>query len=415
MNTVTLRRIASFALAILMLAAVVGCGGDGSKSGGKAALDGEVKLEAVDVSGKTVLMTSANSASTLSVPAAMSTMDTEFTARDKDVGYEQSTATVIEFQGTTAKISGEGAKFNDGDITITADGTYIVSGTLDDGTIFIDAPETAKVQLVFDGVTIKSSDFAAIFVKKADKVFITLNEGKVNTLTDGVIYTLTEENSVVDGEQRNVDAVIFSRSDLTINGTGTLNIIGNYKHAVVSKDDLVITGGTLNVSAPNGGLYGRDSVKIGGGTISVTSGTDGIRADNNTRSDRGFVYIDGGSIVISAGSDGIQAATAIFIEGGTTLLSAQKRPLKCGYVAMINGGTLAGLGGEFDCPVGNTSPQPNVLFMMNTPVGENAPLAIAQNGETTSIATFKSLRPASVLFFTTPELAGDTEYALYTG
>jgi hypothetical protein len=177
----------------------------------------------------------------------------------------------------------------------------------------------------------------------------------------------------------------------------------------------VITGGTLNVSAPNGGLYGRDSVKIGGGTISVTSGTDGIRADNNTRSDRGFVYIDGGSIVISAGSDGIQAATAIFIEGGTTLLSAQKRPLKCGYVAMINGGTLAGLGGEFDCPVGNTSTQPNVLFMMNTPVGENAPLAIAQNGETTSIATFKSLRPASVLFFTTPELAGDTEYALYTG
>ena len=246
-------------------------------------------------------------------------------------------------------------------------------------------------------------------------MFITLNEGKVNTLTDGVIYTLTEENSVVDGEQRNVDAVIFSRSDLTINGTGTLNIIGNYNHAVVSKDDLVITGGTLNVSAPNGGLYGRDSVKIGGGTISVTSGTDGIRADNNTRSDRGFVYRFGGSMSFPPAPTEYQAATRNIYRRRHHAAIGTEAPAQmrlCGNDKRRYAGRV---GGEFDCPVGNTSTQPNVLFMMNTPVGENAPLAIAQNGETTSIATFKSLRPASVLFFTTPELAGDTEYALYTG
>lgn len=413
MKKVLLKRIASYALAVFMLAAAFGCGNESGDGGGGALLDGEVKLEEIDVSGKTVLVSSSQSASTLAVPSAMSAMDTEYTARDKDIGYDEATATKIELQGTTAKITGEGAKVNGGDITILADGTYIVTGTLDDGTIFVDAPDTAKIQLVFAGVTIKCSDFAAIFVKEADKVFITLAEGTVNTLTDGVIYTLTEENSVVAGEQKNVDAVIFSRADLTINGTGTLNVIGNYKHAVVSKDDLVITGGTINVTAPNGGLYGSDSVKIGGGTISVSAGSDGIRADNNTRSDRGFVYIDGGSIVISAGSDGIQAATAIFIEGGTTLLSAQKRPLKCGYVAQINGGTLAGFGTEFDCPVGSTSSQPNVVFMLTPPVGENDSIALAKSGETKSIATFKSLRPASVLFFTTPGLESGAEYALY--
>lgn len=416
MKTVTLRRIASFALALFTFAAAAGCSGeDGTNGGGKAALDGEVKLEAIDVSGKTVLATSSKSGATLSVPAAMSAMDTEFTARDKDVGYEQSTATIIELQGTTAKISGEGANFTDGDITITKEGSYVLSGTLDDGTIFIDADETAKIQLVFNGTTVKCSDFAAIFVKKADKVFVTLNEGTVNTVTDGVVYTLTEANSVVDGDQKNVDAVIFSRCDITFNGTGTLNIVGNYKHAVVTKDDLVITGGILNVSAPNGGLYGSDSVKIGGGTISVNAGSDGIRADNNTRSDRGFVYIDGGNIAVSAGSDGIQAATAIFIEGGTTLLSAQKRPFKCGYVAQINGGTVAGLGTEFDCPIGNTSAQSNVIFTIGSPVSENTALAVGKNGETVSIATFKSLRSATVLFFTAPDMAAETEYALYVG
>lgn len=416
MKTDIIRRFATFALASILLIASAGCSGSNNKNGnGTAVLEDGVKLEAVDVSGKTLLLTSSQSASTLPVPATHATMDTEFTARDKDVGYEQSTATTIKLDGATANISGTGAEFSDGDIKITAEGTYVFSGTLDDGTIFVEAEDTAKVQLVFDGVTVKCSDFAALFIKEADKVFITLNEGKINTLTDGVLYTLTEANSVVDGEQKNVDAVIFSRSDLSINGTGTLNVVGNYKHAIVSKDDLVITGGILNVSAPNGGLYGSDSVKIGGGIISVTAGSDGIRADNNAETDRGFVYIDGGSIAISAGSDGIQAASAIFIEGGTTLLSAVKRPVKCGTVAMINGGTLAALGGEFDCPVGDSSTQPNVLFAIGSTIKENTPLAVAQNGETVSLATFKTLRPATVLFFTTPGITAGTEYALYNG
>lgn len=408
-------RFATFALALLMLIASAGCSGDNNNGGNAAVLEGGVKLEAVDVSGKTLLLTSSQAASTLAVPAALATMDTEYTARDKDVGYEQSTATTIKLDGATANISGAGAEFADGDIKITAEGTYVFSGMLDDGTIFVEAADTAKVQLVFDGVTVKCSDFAAIFIKEADKVFITLNEGKINSLTDGVLYTLTEKNSVVDGDQKNVDAVIYSRSDLTINGSGTLNVVGNYKHAVVSKDDLVITGGILNISAPNGGLYGSDSVKIGGGYISVTSGSDGIRADNNAETDRGFVLIDGGSIAISAGSDGIQAASAIFIKGGTTLLSAVKRPIKCGSVAMIDGGTVAALGGEFDCPVGDSSAQPNILFPFGSAIKENTPLAVAANGETVSIATFKSLRPATVLFFTTPGITAGTEYSLYNG
>ena len=150
------------------------------------------------------------------------------------------------------------------------------------GRIMINAGENDKVKLVLKDATINCSDYSPIYVAAADKVFITL-VGE-NTLSDGQSYTLSTNDA-------NVDSTIFSRSDLTLNGTGTLNITASYKHAICSKDDLIITGGTYNLTAVGGGVYGKDCVKIASGIFNLKTGSDGIQSDNAEDAGRGYIYI----------------------------------------------------------------------------------------------------------------------------
>ena len=128
---------------------------------------------------------------------------------------------------------------------------YVLSGALSDGRIVVEATDQDKIQLVFDGVSVHSGDGPAVYVKQANKVFVTLAEGTSNTLSDSATYTLEEGTD-------EPNAALFSKDDLTINGTGSLEVAGSYAHAVNSKDDLVITGGTLTVTAVEDGLRGRD-------------------------------------------------------------------------------------------------------------------------------------------------------------
>jgi len=242
-------------------------------------------------------------------------VDTEFTSRDLDSSYEESESTQITLDGSNVTITGDGATESNGVITITAEGTYIFTGTLSDGQIVLEAADTDKVQIVLNGVTIHNSDSAAIYVKSADKVFITLAADTVNTLTDGSSYVQTDENTV--------DGVIFSKSDLTFNGTGTLNITATYKHAVVSKDDLVITGGTYNITAASDSLKSNDAIKISDGIIHIDSSNgQGITAKNDEDSTQGYVFISGGTINITNCTEGIEG-TAIIIVGGTINITAQ--------------------------------------------------------------------------------------------
>ena len=207
-------------------------------------------------------------------------IDIEFSSRDLDVGYEENAATKIALDGAEVSLSGAGASYADGVVTIFAEGTYLVSGTLTDGQLVVDAADTDKIQLVLGGASITCKDHAALFVKQADKVFVTLAQGTENFLQSGAVYTLEEEDS-------NVDGVVFSRADLTFNGNGKLTINAAYKHAVVSKDDLVITGGTYEITAAKGGLYGKDCVKIADGTFLLETGTDGIQASIAEEEGRG--------------------------------------------------------------------------------------------------------------------------------
>lgn len=236
-------------------------------------------------------------------------IDTSFSSRDLDMGYEESTASKINLNGNQVSIQGNGASYSDGIITISSEGTYLLSGTLDNGRIVVNVPDTQKVQLVLKGADIYCEDNAAIFVQQADKVFITLDSGTQNTLSSGSSYNLGEDDS-------NVDGVVFSRADLTFNGTGKLTIDAQYQHAVVSKDDLVITGGEYVITAAGGGLYGKDCVKIADGTFTIDSGTDCIQSSNAEEASRGYVYLAGGTYTLTAGTDGIQAETVLLIDGG---------------------------------------------------------------------------------------------------
>ena len=198
-------------------------------------------------------------------------MDFDYSDRDKDASYDAAAATKIALSGAGATIEGEGAFAEGSTVTISAAGTYVVSGELADGALVVNATDQDKVQVVLAGASIRNADGAALEVRQADKVFVTLAEGSQNTLADGAEYALTE------GEDE-PNAALFSKGDLTINGTGALTVEGNYRHGVNSKDDLVVTGGAITVTAVEDGLRGKDCVKIADGSFTVTAGGDGVKS-----------------------------------------------------------------------------------------------------------------------------------------
>lgn len=192
-------------------------------------------------------------------------------------------------------------------ITITKEGTYVLSGALSEGQIVVDV-DSAKVQLVLDNADITCASSAAIYVKNADKTFITLAEGSENILMNTAEYEAIDDN--------NIDAVIFSKDDLTLNGKGTLTINSEYGHGIVSKDDLKLVGGTCNITAKNHALSGKDSVRIAAGTYNLTSGKDGIHSENADDEEKGFVYIASGDFTIESTGDGIDASYVVQIDDG---------------------------------------------------------------------------------------------------
>ena len=250
----------------------------------------------------------ASEGSTAGTIAAESTQSTELSAsitedavsrRDASGEYETNEAVALD---------------PDGDLTITEAGVYILSGSYE-GMILIEAGEEDKVQLVLDNAELTNEDGPAIYVKSADKVFLTAAEGTVNTISDGEDYTLTDGDTTLD-------AAVFSKEDLTINGAGSLTISGNDKHAVVSKDDLVVTAKDLTVTAQNVGLNGKDSVTLSEASVSITAGSDGIRSENGTDADKGFVYVTDSALTIVSGKDGVQAETVFIAENAQLSITA---------------------------------------------------------------------------------------------
>ncbi|MEK5382759.1 carbohydrate-binding domain-containing protein [Niallia sp. FSL W8-0635] len=199
-------------------------------------------------------------------------------------------------------------------VTIRSGGVYVLKGNLDDGQIVVDAPETGNVHLVLNGVDINNSNSSAIFIKEAEDTVITVAEGTKNHVSDGKVYTEDDGS----GEP---NAAIFSKDDLTINGTGILEVDGNYDNGIGSKDDLRIMGGTIKVTAVDDAILGRDLVAIKNGTFDINAGGDGIKS-TNTNKEKGMIAIENGIFSIHSGTDGIQAESSLYIAEGTFHLAS---------------------------------------------------------------------------------------------
>ena len=261
-----------------------------------------------------------------------STIDTEFTDREKSGSYQASEAVKITLNKTTATVSGSGVKADGSTITITEEGVYIVSGTLEDGQIIVDASDSDKVQIVLDGVHINCETNAAIYVREADKVFITLAENSSNTLGGGNEYTQIDDNTV--------DGVIFSKSDLVCNGTGSLTIEADYKHGIVSKDDLVITGGTYKIAAADNGITAKDQIKILNGSFDIDAANSAVKAKNTDDAELGNIYIAGGIFTIEAEQDGFHATGSIVVDDGTITVNSGDDGFHAELDTVIHGGTI---------------------------------------------------------------------------
>lgn len=231
-----------------------------------------------------------------------------FTDRDKSNAYDTAAATTIEWKDDMLYSSSQSVALKDSTAIISHEGTYILQGNAADGQLIIDAPDTAKIQIVLNGLTLYNTNSAPIYVKSSDKVFITLADNSENTLS-------TTEEFVADTDA-NVDGVIFSKADVTLNGNGSLTVNSAQGHGIVSKDDLVITGGNYAVTAGAHALSGKDSIRIAGGTLALQADKDGLHAENTDNVDKGFIYITGGELRITAEGDGVDASNAIAIAGG---------------------------------------------------------------------------------------------------
>ena len=258
--------------------------------------------------GNTTQQTTESSTTTSSSVTETDTSDM-FSDRDKEVGYDESESVTISLADNSSSCESDAVSITENTITIKDEGTYILSGSLSDGMVIVEAEDTDKVQIVLNGVSISNNQSAALYVRSADKVFVTTASGTENTLEhNGSSYTAIDEN--------NIDAAIFSKSDLTLNGEGTLTVTAQEGHGIVSKDDLVLTSGTYVITSASHGLSGKDSVRIANGTYTIVSGKDGIHAQNKDDSSSGFVYLAGGTYTISAGDDGIHAASNVTISDG---------------------------------------------------------------------------------------------------
>ncbi|SDR80102.1 protein of unknown function [Paraoerskovia marina] len=272
----------------------------------------------------------------------------EIMADNEDVGDTDAAADAevvdITLDGGTASSDAEGVEVDGSTVTITQEGAYRISGTLDDGQIVVAAPEDAQVRLILDDADITSSTGSAISVEEADDVVIELADGSDNHVADAESYADTGEDAP--------NAAIYSTADLGITGTGALTVEGNANDGITSKDGLVIDSGDITVTAVDDGVRGKDQLVVLDGTLTVTAGGDGLKADNEDDADRGYVYLAGGTVDVTAGADGIDAAQDALVDGATVTVvagggheetvadDASAKGVKAGIALVIGSGTV---------------------------------------------------------------------------
>jgi hypothetical protein len=365
--------------------------------------------------------------------------DDLFSNSDYDTSYDD--YKTITLSDNASSSDSKNVDVDDNVININSAGTYLISGSLSDGQIVVDA-ENEKVRLVLNGVDISNSTGACIYVKEADKVFITSAEGSENSLSSDGEFVQTDDN--------NIDATIFSKADLTLNGEGSLSVICKNEHAIVSKDDLVITSGTYTISASEGkGLQGKDSVRIGGGDITVTDSYEGIEgleiyiADGDidiTSSDDGInavnkdsddetakmagddsckLVISGGSVNINAGGDGIDSNGSVTVTGGETYVSGATNggnaAMDYGTGASISGGIFVATGfSQMACNFGEDSTQGAILYTFSETVNGGVAVKLL-DADGNEVLSYTPAKEYNSVLISSPEIKAGSDYTITAG
>ncbi len=262
------------------------------------------------------------------IPTALFTSETQFTQRDWQGDYDTANATLL-----TLPQKGE-------TVTVSKEGVYLLQGQ-GRGQILVDAPQTDKIQLILNGVSLHGEASAPIYVKQAGKVFITLAKESQNTLSCGETLVQTDENTV--------DGVIFAKDDLTLNGQGSVTLTAPACHGIVAKDDLAITAGEFSLTTAGHGISANNSLRIGGGTFTLNCQKDGFKAEHEDSS-LGYIYIQQATLngttlwdgVTASGGCQIDTATLSLTTGGGVTASSQNscKGIKAGGDLVIGGGTF---------------------------------------------------------------------------
>ena len=271
--------------------------------------------------------TTAAADTTVITTSAKNSQSSYFIEKDYDTSYDESTASKIELSGSSVSVSGDGVTVSGSTVTISKAGTYVISGQSDGVQIKIAADKSDDVKLVLKGATMTNTD-AAISATSAGYVYLTLAEGTTNSLSD------SSSNS-----DEKANAALFSKVDLTINGSGTLNVDGKKSNAIKVNDTLHITGGTFNFTSVGDAFNVNDELNITGTTMTIDAKEDGVKVDNDDDLTAGNMYLANNTITVTAGDDGIHASGKLVINSGTYTVKNATEGIE-GKSITINGGDI---------------------------------------------------------------------------
>ena len=311
--------------------------------------------------------TASNSTTTTSTTTAKKT--SYFTDKDYDTSYDEKSASTVTLSGSTATVSGEGVAVSDSTVTISKSGTYVISGQSDGVQIKIVADKSDDVKLVLKGVTMTNTD-ATISATSAGHVYLTLAEGTTNSLSD------SSSNS-----DEKANASLFSKVDLTINGSGILNVDGKKSNAIKANDTLHITGGTFNVTSVGDAFNVNDELNVTGATMTIDAKEDGVKVDNDDDMTVGNMYLANNTITVTAGEDSIHASGNLVIDSGTYTVKNATEGIE-GKSITINGGNINVYSTDDGVNAANKNAQQSDIYFTMT--GGNLTVEVGQ-GDTDPI------------------------------
>ena len=253
---------------------------------------------------------------------------------EDDLVWDQSSEITITLSDLGSS-GGTGVGVDGSVVTVAKPGTYRVSGTLSDGQLAVEG--TGVVRLILDQVSITNNSSSALVAQGVDKLIVITAEDTVNTLTDAAVY------SYPDAATTEPDAALFSSVDTVLGGDGELTVNGRATDAVTSKDGLVIASGTLDVTAVDDGIKGRDYLVVSGGVVTTRTGGQGLKSTKDSDDAAGYILISGGTIDVTAtgqSSDCVNAVTNALFTAGELTLSCTDDAVHADQRLMVEGGSI---------------------------------------------------------------------------